>query len=344
MARRFTVDEWQARLNEAKQPLVIVGKHRFKESKKELFTIRCYKCCGTFEATRCTIRAALESRKSNSRRENWCPICHGYQIVRGINDVASLRPELVKYFVNQEDAYKYGTGNRARVQLKCLDCGQIKEMDIADLCDYGFRCDYCNDNVSLGEKIVRNLILQLPIDEFDYEFVEDWTQNKRYDVYFLYQGNKYLIEIDGEQHIKNTSWSTEEYQERNDSLKTELALKNGYKLIRIKAYKTDFEYIKKNVIESELSMIFDLNHIDWDLICRQTVTNRNLEIAKYYQEHEGIMIKEIASYFHVSCPTITSCLRKLSMIGLCDYSKEKSFANGRKRNGQNMIGKKKKGA
>ena len=65
-------------------------------------------------------------------------------------------------------------------------------------------------------------------------------------------------------------------------------------------------------------------------------------VYDYYQEHEGIMIKEIASYFHVSMPTVTSSLRKLSMVGLCDYTKEKAFANGRKRNGQNMVGKKRK--
>lgn len=342
MARRFTIEEWQNRLNEIQQPLVIVGKYRQKESKKEIFTIQCYKCGGIFEATRYSIRSACDSRMQNPQISNWCPICHGSQIIRGINDVASLRPDLVKYFVNQEEAQKYGTGNPARVQLRCLECGQVKQARIADLCRYGFHCDYCNDNVSLGEKIVRNLILQLPIDEFDYEFVDAWTQNKRYDAYFLYRKVKYLIEIDGEQHIKNTSWSTEEWQGENDLLKTDLALKNGFRLIRIKAYKTNFEYIKKNILNSELSKIFDLSHIDWDIICKQTVTSRNLEIAKYYQEHEGIMIKEIASYFHVSTPTVTSSLRKLSMVGLCDYSKEKAFANGRKRNGQNMVGKKRK--
>ena len=77
-------------------------------------------------------------------------------------------------------------------------------------------------------------------------------------------------------------------------MKTELADKNGFKLIRIKAYKSDFDYIKENILNSELAIIFDLSYINWDSIYEQTITSLNVEMAKYYKEHEDMMLNDIA--------------------------------------------------
>lgn len=336
--RRFTVDDWQQRLNQINQPLLIIGKR--KEDKKEVFTLQCYKCGGIFDATRKSLYSACTSREKHGDKANWCPICNGKQVVKGINDIATLRNDLVKYFKNPKDAESISTGSFRNVKLKCPECKQVKSIHACDLCTYGFHCDYCNDNVSLGEKIVRNLILQLPIKEYDFEFTDTWTQNKRYDCFFKYMDKKYLIEVDGEQHTKNTSWSTKEWQSKNDEFKTALAKENGFELIRIKAYRTDFEFIKQSVLESRLSEIFDLSQIDWNKICKQTVTSNNLLIAQYYMEHQDMMLKDIAKHFHVSPPTITHTLKKMAQIGMCNYSKEKAFKNGRVQNGKNMIGKK----
>jgi very-short-patch-repair endonuclease len=339
MARRFTIDDWQQRLNKLNQPLLIVGK--YKQGKKEIFTLQCYKCGVSFEADRLSLFTACNLREKGKYQTNWCPICNKKKIRRGINDVATLRKDLIKYFDNPNDAEKYGIGSHARVKLRCPICNQPKTLQVCDLCSKGFHCDYCNDNVSLGEKIIRNLILQLPIEEYDFEFTDSWTQNKRYDCYFMYDNKKYLIEVDGEQHIKNTSWSSKEWQNQNDLFKTKLALDNGFYLIRVKAYKTDFDYIKQSVLESELSEIFDLSKIDWNVICKQTVTSRNVEIAKYYKEHEDMMLKDIAEHFHISYPTLTSTLRKMTQLGICDYSKEKAFKNGRVQCGKNRAEKNK---
>ena len=325
MARRFTVDDWQQKLNALNQPLVIVGKT--KVEKKEIFTILCYKCGLTFEADRKALCTACNLREKGKYQVNWCPICNGKRLVKGFNDVATLRSDLVKYFVNQEDAHENTINSHVKALLRCPECGKEKNKDIWNLCQRGFYCDYCDDKVSLGNKIIRNLILQLPVDEYAIEYLDTWTQNRRYDCYFSYQGIKYLIEIDGLQHIKNTNWATEEQQRTNDALKTELADKNGFKLIRIKAYKSDFDYIKENILNSELAIIFDLSYINWDSIYEQTITSLNVEMAKYYKEHEDMMLNDIAKHFHVSEPTLRKALKKLTKVGLCDYSKEKSYEN-----------------
>lgn len=90
-----------------------------------------------------------------------------------------------------------------------------------------------------------------------------------------------------------------------------------------------------------MSNIFNLDKIDWDVICKQTVTSRNIEIAEFYNKHENMMLKDIAKHFHISQPTITKVLAKMSYLGMCDYSKEKAFKNGRIQNGKNMIRKNK---
>lgn len=330
MARKFTIDDWQQRLNKLKQPLIIIDKRTQKNSKRELFKLQCYKCGGTFEVDRKAIKTACILREKGKKDVNWCPYCNDHRILKGFNDVATIRYDLMKYFVNKQDAENYGVGSNTRVLLICPKCKQTKTIRIADLCAHGFHCDYCNDNVSLGEKMIRNLLLQLPIEDYDYEFTDKWTLGKRYDVWFVYQGVNYLIEVDGEQHIKNTSWSTKEWQEKNDALKTKLAKKNGFELIRIKAYKTDFEYIKQNILKSQLGKIFDLSNIDWEKILNQTITSDNLLIAQYYREHPNLMMKDIAEHFHISYPTLSHTLEKMAQIGVCDYSKEKTFRNGRR--------------
>lgn len=335
MAKRFTIDDWQQRLNKLNQPLLIIEKR--KEDKKEVFTLQCYKCGGTFDADRRALKTACLLREKGKYQINWCPICNRRNVVKGINDVATLRKDLIQYFDDFEDSQKYGIGNHERVRLRCPVCKQTKMSQVCDLCAKGFHCDYCNDNVSLGEKIIRNLILQLPIKEYDFEFTDSWTQSKRYDCFFKYDNKKYLIEVDGEQHIKNTSWSSKEWQNQNDSLKSKLAQDNGFHLIRIKAYKTDFDYIKQSVLESKLSELFDLSEIDWNVICKQTVTSRNVEIVEYYMSHKTMLIKDMAEHFHVSQPTLTRTLEKLTKIGMCDYSREKVFLNGRKTCVENRI-------
>lgn len=332
MARRFTVEDWQRRLDALSQNLDVIDKR--KSGKKEIFTLCCRECGKPFDADRKALATACLLRENGKCKTKWCPICNRKRSAEGINDVATLRKDLVKYFANTEDAKRYSIGSHAEVLLKCPDCGKEKIIAVSTLCANGFHCDYCSDNLSLGNKMIRNLCLQLPLDEYDFEFSDLWTRNKRYDCYFVYRLNKYLIEMDGEQHTRDTNWASRDDQEKNDSLKNELARHNGYEIIRIKAYETDFDYIKDNILGSKLSEIFDLSNIDWDKIYEQTITSVNVEMANYYMEHKDMTMKDIAKHFHVSCPTLRKALKKLTKVGLCDYTKEMAFKNAMKYNAE----------
>ena len=52
------------------------------------------------------------------RRGVGCPVCNGNKVIKGYNDVATLRPDLVKYFHNKEDAYKYGINSHIKLWFK----------------------------------------------------------------------------------------------------------------------------------------------------------------------------------------------------------------------------------
>lgn len=78
-----------------------------------------------------------------------CACCRGLVVVKGINDLATVYPELIKYFDNTEDAYKISKGSSKKVKLKCPTCGKLKPMVLSNLVLQGFVCDYCN---SLGVK------------------------------------------------------------------------------------------------------------------------------------------------------------------------------------------------
>jgi very-short-patch-repair endonuclease len=59
--------------------------------------------------------------------------------------------------------------------------------------------------------------------------------NKYYDFYFEYNGQKFLVELDGEQHFNCTSFYHDVFihKQHMDRLKTRVAYDFGYKLIRI---------------------------------------------------------------------------------------------------------------
>jgi very-short-patch-repair endonuclease len=58
--------------------------------------------------------------------------------------------------------------------------------------------------------------------------------NKYYDFYFEYNGQKFLVELDGEQHFNCTSFYHDVFihKQHMDRLKTRVAYDFGYKLIR----------------------------------------------------------------------------------------------------------------
>lgn len=234
----------------------------------------------------------------------------------GINDIATLRPDLVKFLKNPEDAKEFTPGSHRKVMCKCPDCGYKKEVIVKNLCKYGFSCPVCGDGASFPNKVLRELLNRLPILNIEYEFRFDGSLY-RYDGKFEYAGQKYLIEMDGAYHYVTNTYSNAEEVRSRDKLKNKLAEENGYKMIRIHCYPETMEHIKENLFNSDLNKLFDLSSIDWieiESIARSNIIKR---ICDYYNEHPKALYKDIGEKFGYLADTISEFISIGEKLGWC---------------------------
>ena len=102
-----------------------------------------------------------EAYPDNLLKGKGCPVCTGQVVVPHINSVAILRPDLVKYFKDPEDAYNTMPGSHKEVTLKCPDCGAIRKMIMYNLSIQGFVCLECSLNISYPNRLIRSIMDQL---------------------------------------------------------------------------------------------------------------------------------------------------------------------------------------
>ena len=255
-----------------------------------------------------------------------CPYCAKRRVLErkifiGYNDLATTHPELVKYFVNPEDAKKYTHGSNQKVQLKCPECGKEKWMKLDNLSKQGFSCDRCSDGISYPEKFVSNLFNQLNI-KYQKQFKFEGF-NYMYDFY-LPQYNV-IIEVHGSQHYQDSGWTTYKEQHENDLCKYDLAVLNGYEYNKnffiINARKTSVQYLQDSIKQSKLFTQFDLTNIDWKQIDMKSQKSLKIDVCKYWNEHknENLTTTNLEKVFGINRATIVNYLNWGNESGLCVY-------------------------
>lgn len=263
-----------------------------------------------------------------------CSCCSNKTIVKGINDISTTNPEMIKYFVNIKDCYTHTYCSGDKILMKCPICKIEKEMKINTLCKYGFSCPQCSDGISYPEKIMYNFLNELDI-EYIYQYSKtnnEWCNNYRYDFYFKINNEEYTIEAHGLQHYEE-SFETiksnkkilklKEIQE-NDKNKKELALKNGIKeehYIVIDCRKSDLDFIKNNILHSRLNEVFDLNNIDWIKIGQDSEKSLVKEVCDYWNDkNEYETTNDLSIIFKVGKNTIIKYLKKGNKVNWCNYN------------------------
>jgi very-short-patch-repair endonuclease len=118
-----------------------------------------------------------------------------------------------------------------KIKMKYI-CKCKNESSITfDSFQQGKRCKFCKN------KTEKKLFSWLQKHNFnvDTQVKFDWCKKKRklpYD--FVIENLKIILELDGAQHFEQVSnWKSPEKTQKNDNLKNKLALKNGYRMIRI---------------------------------------------------------------------------------------------------------------
>ena len=337
-------------IKDNKRDLTIINrKYKRKERKdgkienEKLYKYHCNKC-GFDGSEHYSIKNKqyedeLWIRECHLLNETGCSCCANQIVVKGINDIATTHPKLIKYFKNKEDIYTHTYSSGDKVIVVCPNCGLEKKSTISDFIYYGFSCPRCGDGISYPEKVMFNVLQQLNINfikEYNKKH-EEWVQKYRYDFYFELNNEKYIIETHGEQHyynnFKNVNSLTLEEIKQNDEYKKQLAIKNGIKnknYIIIDCRKSEIEFIKQNIINSRLNDIFDLKKIDWTKIGQDSEKSLVKEVCDYWHLHneingENLSTTDLISIFNCSGNTIRIYLKRGTKLGWCNYdSKEES--------------------
>lgn len=278
-----------------------------------------YKCnvCGWSEG--------LVSESNFVYKNSGCACCKGLTVVKGINTVGDLRPDLIQYFKNKEDAYCYTIGTPKKVELICPDCFSYFEISVQHLTERGFHCKNCGNKTSYPERFMQQVLKQLNI-EYKFQLnrnVFSWCGIYIYDFYL--PKYNYIIEVHGAQHypiIPHFYDKTYDKIHNNDIYKQKLAKLNGIKkYIVIDASKSDDEYLKKSII-NELSKYFNLNTIDWKECSINALKSVLIEVCKYWKDF-GATSSQIGKVFNLSRSTINNYLNKGATLGICKYNGEK---------------------
>ncbi|XZN14367.1 hypothetical protein ACSW9O_16010 (plasmid) [Clostridium perfringens] len=285
-----------------------------------------------------------ESNLQNILRKDarGCPVCANKKVVKGINDIATTHPHLVKYFVNKEDAYKYSYGNgKKRVPIKCLDCGDIKHLSMNDLTGRyleGFHCSKCSDGTSYPEKLLINVLEQIGV-YFKSQYSPKWIKPKKYDFYI--KDYSCIIETHGRQHYKENTFKsvggrTLEEEQQNDKYKKEMALKNRIKhYIILDCRNSNLDWIKKSILNSELSKLFDLTRVNWNKAAEFANSNRVKKVCDYWNnKRNDETTVDVGKIFKLDRTSIGTYLKKGTKLGWCNYNPKEESLKGSSKSGK----------
>lgn len=199
---------------------------------------------------------------------------------------------------------------------KCLNCGYkriIREHSFVN----GNGCPKCGDGVSYPEKFIIEMFSQLQ-EKFQIQKVFKWSEKKKYDIFVKKQ--HMIIEVNGLQHYSGNFGKFVQEIIREDQIKKSLALKHNIKnYIYIDARKSDPEYIKTSIINSDLPKFYNLNSINWKKCDIQACNSYIKLVCNDWNNY--ISVKELSKKYHLCTRTIQNYLRKGNKLNWCIYNK-----------------------
>lgn len=318
MGRKRTQEEYDSLLKKINPTIIRVGDYYRMDKKLK------HKCLT------CNYEWDVLPSSLTGTNHSGCPMCNGGTniVVIGVNDMWTTNPELASLLANPDDGYKYTQCHEGKVRWKCPNCEAItKPKKIANVKNQGLFCEKCSDNKSLPNRIMYNLLSSLHI-EFEDEVSFDWCQfelNKKrkrgiYDFYFEYNCKKYIVEMDGYWHENDNvlNGQSVDVSKYIDNEKDRLAFEHGIYVIRIPCIPSKTYAIKENILNSELSNIFNLTSINWNECFYKSIRSIMKEVCLDYKN--GLSITNLAKKYKKDKCTIMKYLDCGTEIGLCLYN------------------------
>lgn len=268
-------------------------------------------------------KGSYPQRIDSKFRGSGCAICAGKYVTKE-NCVLTTNPDIANLMVDRNNGLLYTSKSDKRLDFKCPDCDSvIKNKQIKNITVSGLKCPICSDGFSYPEKIMYGLLQSLQ-EEFLYDKAI-FSDRKRYDFYL--PDKSIIIEMHGGQHypdVKGFSMSTNTIEDiqKNDSYKREIALQNGIKhYIVIDSRHSNIEWMKKNIVNSDLQFLIDLQNIDWNFLDSQSASSNKVKCLNMYLDGNK-ELSSIASQLHVEHATVWRWMKQWADIGKCNYQKE----------------------
>lgn len=272
-------------------------------------------------------------------------------VLVGYNDIPTTVPWMIKYFQGGYDEAKlYTKSSNQPIYPICPDCRRIKDksMKINNIYKtHSIGC-ICSDGKSYPEKFMCSVLEQLKLN-FQTQLTKTtfkWCNGYKYDFYFKYNNEQYIIETHGLQHYEESfkqikGAKTVEQEQENDKTKKDLAIKNGIKeenYIVIDCRESELEYIKNDILHNDkLNSIFDLSNINW-LKCEEfALSNLVKKVCEYWNNKKNDeTTNELINVFKLSGFAIRKYLKQGTKLGWCNYNaKEEMKKSGSLRGNRN---------
>lgn len=248
-----------------------------------------------------------------------CPVCSGNVILPHINGLQVKYPDIYEMIVDEN---KEILAQNDKAHWRCAQCNNINFTKVVNLIHNrpSFPCIFCGDGISFPEKILYNTMRYIS-DSFTSQATFEWSQGRKYDVF----DKDIFIEIHGLQHYERTfeicGGRTLEEEQENDRLKKELAVTN-YRNIKdyivIDARISDIEFIKENILNSNLKEYYDLSTIDWDDVYRNSLKSLVVQAAMFV--NDKMSIKEISKAMKLNDSTVRRYIKRAVDLKLCSYN------------------------
>jgi len=335
MSKKKTHEEFVKELKNINPNIEVIGKY---VGSIDNIKVKCLNCIGEWSPIAYSL---IENRG--------CPYCANQKILIGFNDMWTTNPKLAKLLADPKDGYKYTQHSEKRVDWKCNCCGNIiKNKKISDYCSKGLSCSKCSDGVSYPNKFGFTFFEQIKnlsnIKDFETEKTFNWLmykfkrklRNGFLDFYFELNSKEYGIEMDGGFHTKDNKMTgrTKEESKFIDDEKDRLCKEYDIKIIRIDCDKSELQYIKNSIMNSELPTLLNFKEkdIDW-LKCHEFACSSLVKVICDHWDSGIKNINEIIKLTKLSRDTIRKYLKQGSILNWCDYNAE----NERIKNLKNML-------